>query len=173
MSHLITITAAGAHGDGTLARPNGTLTALARELAGCARALLPDGAGLFMGVERDAHGAVRLIWWRASDLRLIAEISAAPDAFCPPDSAEGMLQDAAGPLLAYLAGRWPMPPAALGVITDGEGVAFVPDHPALSAPRWLDRLAMGAMTLTTIIPFDALGPCGLLSPGLAAPSLLH
>jgi hypothetical protein len=143
-------------------RPNRRLTALAREVARCAQPLLPFGAGLFLGVETDAAGVLRLIWWRRDDFGKVAEISAAPEAFCPEDSDEGALQEASAELLAYLAGRWPAPPRGYGVITDGTGVAFAPDHPAPSAAGWLLRQAAGEASLLAILPLDPAGPCALL-----------
>lgn len=145
-------------------RPNRRLTALAREVARCALALLPEGAGLFMGLESDAAGVLRLIWWRRDDFGLVAEISASPEAFCPIGTDEGALQEAALELLDYLAGRWPAPPAGYGVITDGTGVAFAPDHPAPSASGWLLRQATGSAPLLAIVALDPLGPCALLAP---------
>lgn len=149
---------------GNLPRPNRTLTALAREAALRARPLLPEGAGLFLGLETNARGELRLLWWRQHDFRLVAEIAASPDGFCAGNSEEGALQDAAAALLDYLVGRWPTPPAEFGVITDGVGVAFAPDHPAPSAAGWLLRLARGDSTLAAIIDLDHAGPCGLLAP---------
>ena len=144
-------------------RPNRTLTALARDVAACARPLLPDDAGLFLGLETDAAGTLRLLWWRRDDFRLVAEISASPEGFCPEDSEEGALQEAGSALLEYLVGRWPAPPAGFGVITDGTGVAFAPDHPAPSATGWLVRHATGGTSLLAIVPLDPAGPCALLA----------
>lgn len=144
-------------------RPNRHLTALAQEVARCAAALLPPQAGLFMGLEANAEGTIRMLWWRARDFSLVAQISAAPDAFCPIDTPEGALQEAAAELLDYLAGRWPSPPMGYGVITDGVGVAFTPDHPAPSAAGWLLRQATGDTALLAIVPLDPAGPCTLLA----------
>lgn len=145
-------------------RPNRRLTALAQELARCAGALLPAGAGLFLGLEINAAGVLRMLWWRSDDLGLVAEIHATPDAFCPADSQEGALQQAAHALLDYLAGRWPSPPNGFGVITDGVGVGFAPDNPAPSASGWLMRHASGANQLLAITPLDPTGPCAILRP---------
>ncbi len=158
-------------GPGNLPRPNRTLTELAREAARCARPLLPEGAGMFMGLETNAEGELRLLWWRHRDFRLVAEISAGPDGFCAADSEEGALQDAAAALLDYLAGRWPSPPEELGVITDGVGIAFAPDHPAPSANGWLLRIASGESTLAMILDLDETGPCALLGPQRSVKSL--
>lgn len=147
---------------GSLPRPNRRLTALARETARRARPLLPDDH-LFLGLEISDTGVLRMLWWRREDLSLVAEITAAPAGFCPEDSEEGALQDAASALLIYLSGRWPSPPAGLGVITDGVGVAFAPDHPAPSAPGWLERQASGRSQLLSIVALDPAGPCALLS----------
>lgn len=154
----------GAQGWAMMPRPNRRLTALAREAARCALPLLPEGAGLFLGLEIDAAGLLRLIWWRSDDFGVVAEISATPEAFCPADTDEGALQEAATELLDYLAGRWPAPPSGYGVITDGTGVAFTPDHPAPSASGWLLRQATGSAPLLAIVPLDPAGPCALLAP---------
>ncbi|WP_137863820.1 MULTISPECIES: hypothetical protein [unclassified Sphingomonas] len=148
---------------GSLPRPNRRLTALAQDVARLARPLLPAGSDLILGLEATADGQIHLLWWRRRDFKRVATISAAPDAFCPEDSDEGALQDAAAALLDYLAGRWPTPPGALGAITDGTGVAFAPDHPAPSAEGWLLRHATGESTLAMILDLDPAGPCGLLT----------
>src|SRR4051812_8967738 len=104
----------GMQGWTMMPRPNRHLTELASEVARCAQPLLPEGAGMFMGLETDAAGTLRLIWWRSGDFGLVAEINATPEAFCPADTEEGALQEAAAELLDYLAGRWPAPPAGYG-----------------------------------------------------------
>lgn len=156
----------------TLANPNRKLTELAREVVRCARPLLPKGAGMFLGLQFDTQDTLRLIWWRRDDFRLIAEIAASAEGFCPEDTAEGAMQDAATALLSYLAGRWPSPPAQFGVITDGVGVAFAPEHPAPASDGWLLRHATGAASLTAILPLDGEGPCALLC-GSVRPLSFH
>lgn len=156
----------------TLARPNRKLTALAQDVVRCAQPLLPHNAGLFLGLQREAGDTLRLIWWRRDDFRLIAEIAASAEGFCPEDTAEGAMQDAATALLTYLAARWPAPPAQFGVITDGVGVAFAPEHPAPASEGWLLRHASGAGSLTAILPLDREGPCALLC-GLGSPLSFH
>ncbi|MET0309650.1 MAG: hypothetical protein ABW023_13165 [Sphingomonas sp.] len=155
-----------------LARANRRLTELAQEVVRCAQPLLPAGAGLFLGLQRDSDDTLRLIWWRRDDFRLIAEIAATAEGFCPEDTAEGAMQDAASALLAYLGGRWPTPPAQFGVITDGVGVAFAPEHPAPASDGWLLRHATGAASLTAILPLDGEGPCALLC-GSGLPLSFH
>lgn len=145
-----------------LARPNQRLTALAAEAARCARALLPADSGLLLSLEVDATDTLRLVWWRRN-FEQVAQISAAADGFCSPDSDEGALQDAAAELLDYLAGRWPTPPSDFGVITDGIGVAFAPNHPWPSAEGWLLKQASDASGLVAILPLDPNGPCALLA----------
>jgi hypothetical protein len=154
--------ASGAGGWTMMPRPNRRLTQLAERTARAARPLLPKDAGLFMALETDASERLRLVWWRSEDFTLVAEISAEPAGFCPTDTAEGALQEAASELLDYLAGRWPAPPAGFGVITDGVGVAFAPTDPAPSAPGWLSRQAAASVPLVAIIGLDANGPCTLL-----------
>ncbi|WP_213982164.1 hypothetical protein [Sphingomonas sp. dw_22] len=156
----------------TLPRPNRKLTELAQEVVRCAQPLLPQAAGLFLGLQRDADDTLRLIWWRRDDFRLIAEIAVSTEGFCPEDTAEGAMQDAASALLAYLAGRWPATPIQFGVITDGIGVAFAPEHPAPASQGWLLRHASGAASLTAILPLDPEGPCALLC-GSGRPLSLH
>lgn len=157
---------------GSLPRPNRRLTALAREVARLAQPLLPAGSDLILGLEATADGQIHLMWWRGSDLKRIAIISATPEAFCPEGSDEGLLQEAGAALLDYLAGRWPSPPEALGVVTDGVGVAFAPDHPAPSAAGWLLRHVAGESTLAMILDLDPAGPCGLLL-GAKMGSMFH
>lgn len=144
-------------------RPNRRLTALAQTVARLARPLLPADSGLLMGLELDSAAELRVIWWRGEDFSVVAQIHAGPEGFCPDDTEEGALQEAGTALLEYLGGRWPNPPAALGVITDGTGVAFTPDHPQPSAPGWLLRHAGGAAPLLAIVPLDPAGPCALLA----------
>ena len=145
-----------------LPRPNRRLTSLAAEAARCARPLLPEGSGLFLSLETDATEELRLIWWRR-DFRQVARIAATPEGFCPEDSYEGALQEAAAELLAYLSGRWPTTPADYGVITDGIGVAFAPNHPSPSVEGWLLQQASGRSGLLAILPLDPTGPCALLA----------
>jgi hypothetical protein len=153
---------------GSLPRPNRRLTGLAQDVARLSRPLLPAGSDLILGIEATMDGEIHLLWWRQRDFKRIATISAAPDAFCPEDSDEGALQEAAAALLDYLAGRWPTRPEALGVVTDGAGVAFAPDHPAPSAEGWLMRHATGGNTLAMILELDPSGPCGMLNGAHAA-----
>ncbi|NYT42141.1 hypothetical protein HZY97_15325 [Sphingomonas sp. R-74633] len=148
---------------GSLPRPNRHLTALAQDVARLAQPLLPAGSDLILGLEATTDGQIHLLWWRQRDFKRIATISATPEAFCPADSDEGAMQEAAAALLDYLAGRWPSPPEALGVVTDGTGVAFAPDHPAPSAAGWLLRHATGESTLAMILDLDPIASCGLLT----------
>lgn len=153
---------AKATGWAMLPHPNRHLTTLAAEAARCARPLLSESAGLLLSLETDATGEIRLIWWRR-DFERVAQICATPEGFCPPDSYEGALQDAAVELLDYLSGRWPAPPADFGVITDGIGIAFAPNHPCPSAQGWLLQQASGRSDLLAILPLDPNGPCALLA----------
>jgi hypothetical protein len=151
-----------------LSVPNRRLTAMAQQVTTLARPLLPQGRRLFLGIELDAEGELKLIWWRQRDYSEAARISAGPEGFCDIDTEEGAIQDAAYELLAYLAGRWPTPPAALGVITDGTGMAFAPADPVISTPGWLLRRVQDGSALLAILPLDPSGPCALL--GNAAPT---
>lgn len=153
-----------------LPRSNYKLTELAEEMVRCAQPLLPAGGRLFLGLQQETDGSLRMIWWRGDDFRLVAEIDASPEGFCDEDTDEGALQDAASACLTYLAGRWPSPPRRLGVITDGTGVAFSPQRPAVAEPGWLLDHAGGLATLTTILPLDGEGPCALLCTPVEAAS---
>jgi hypothetical protein len=146
-----------------LQRPNYRLTALTQQVVQLARPLLPSPR-MLIGIEAEAAGELWLSWW-GQDFRQVASIVAIPPGFCPVDSDEGRLQAAAVDLLAYLGGRWPVPPRRLGAITDGTGLAFAPDHPSLGEPGWLLRQAGGTGGLIAIIPFDSAGPCALLNAG--------
>lgn len=145
-----------------LPRSNYKLTELAEEIVRCAQPLLPAGGRLFLGLQLELDGSLRMIWWRGDDFRLVAEIDASPEGFCPEDSDEGAMQDAASACLNYLAGRWPSPPRRLGLITDGTGVAFSPERPAIAEPDWLIEHAGGQAKLMAILPLDGEGPCALL-----------
>ncbi|MBB5710789.1 hypothetical protein [Sphingomonas xinjiangensis] len=151
------------HGWTPMPRPNRHLTAMAKAVARLARPLLPDESGLLMGLELNASDSLRLIWWKRDDLSVVAQINAQPEGFCPADTEEGALQEAAFDLLEYLGGRWPNPPETLGVITDGTGVAFSSDHPQPSASGWLMRHVGGAAPLLAIVPLDSQGSCALLA----------
>jgi len=67
------------------------------------------------------------------------------------------LEDAARVLLAELARRWPVNalPPALGIFTDGGGVAFSSDNPSPISPDWLARHQSGLCPTTTLLPFAA------------------
>ena len=58
-------------------------------------------------------------------------------------------------LLAGLLPRWPANarPPSIGVVTDGHGVAFSPDHPSPGSAGWLGWHLGGACAVTTLLPF--------------------
>lgn len=70
-------------------------------------------------------------------------------------------------LLAELLPRWPANtrPPAIGIVTDGHGVAFSPDHPSPKGIGWLGWHIGGASATTTLLPF-APTSCwaGLIAP---------
>jgi hypothetical protein len=63
-------------------------------------------------------------------------------------------------LLTELIRRWPPNalPTAIGIVTDGSGVAFSADHPAPLSHAWLTRHLTGMYPMTTLTPFS---PCGI------------
>ncbi len=67
------------------------------------------------------------------------------------------LEDAAVVLLAEIARRWPVNalPPALGIFTDGGGVAFSSDNPSPLSPGWLARHQSGLCPTTCLLPFAA------------------
>lgn len=137
-----------------LPRPNRRLTALAVRLARCAGRVMEVGdqtALIGVTAERDT---VRLTWWNHR-MEVWAEITAGAPAFSPATSVEGALQRAGNALLDYFAGRWPdgASPPALGVVTDGIGVAFSPNYPAPCTPGWLDLHGSGRAYTITLLPF--------------------
>lgn len=143
---------------GRLAQPNCRLTALAERVARLADALLPRAGGILLALAIGADGALRMHWWSAR-FGTCAEITAVPAAFAPADSPEGALQRTAAELIGYLAGRWPAncAPATLGVITDGTGVAFSPEHPSPLDAGWLLRHCQSGAALTEILPLGENG----------------
>lgn len=70
-------------------------------------------------------------------------------------------------LIADLLPRWPANtrPPAIGIVTDGHGVAFSPDHPSPIGTGWLGWHLGGACATTTLLPF-APTSCwtGLIAP---------
>lgn len=137
-----------------LPRPNRRLTALATRLARCAGALMQVGnQTALIGVTAE-RGILRLTCWNHR-MDVWAELSAGPPAFAPASSLEGAVQRAGAALLDYFAGRWPdgARPPCLGVVTDGIGVAFSPNHPAPCVPGWLELHGSGRVAAVTILPF--------------------
>lgn len=133
-----------------LDRPNRHLTLLARETASRAAALIPNGMELHLGIARSPDGQLHIRWW-TPDGATCAELRAGPQRFAPAGSAEGELQRAGLALLDYLAGRWPQDavPGALGVVTDGEGLAFSATPGASSRKPW----SPDSHELIAILPF--------------------
>lgn len=168
--HYDSATISAADAPGTL-RPNRRLTALARALAASARDLLPMPNGMILGVVRNAR-ELRLLWWDHG-FALAAEVAVPLDDFCPEGTSEGAVQRDGEALIAYLAGRWPLhaAPSELGVITDGEGVAFAPTRPSPAAPGWLLHHACGETPLQAILPLDPAGPCRVLNRPVASQSV--
>lgn len=147
----------------TALRPNRRLTALAQALAASARGLLPADDDRILGVARNRH-ALRILWWDRS-FALVDEVTVPLDAFGAPETDAGAVQRDGDALIDYLAGRWPQhaAPAELGVITDGDGVAFAPTRPSPAAPGWLLHHAFGDTALQMILPLDPTGSCALLT----------
>jgi len=67
------------------------------------------------------------------------------------------LEDSAWVLLGELARRWPVNalPPAIGIFTDGGGVAFSSDNPSPLSPDWLARHQSGHCPTTALLPFAA------------------
>jgi hypothetical protein len=133
-----------------LDRPNRRLTLLARETASRATALIPPGTALHVGIACAPDGEIDIRWWTPEGT-VCAELRAGPERFAPAGSSEGELQRAGLALLEYLAGRWPegAVPGALGVITDGEGLAF--STAPVASPRTI--WSPDSHELIAILPF--------------------
>jgi len=164
-----------------LPRPNQRLSRYAAHVAACARPLIglagPDATiGVTSEMSRCGDDLLRLTWWDGA-MTQIAEVVALSSAFRPEDTSIGALQRAGDALLGYLAGRWPAEasPPALGVVTDGYGVAFSPRFPSPRAPGWLAMHGGGLARPLTIVPFPALGgsPFSALELEPVEPATLH
>lgn len=148
-----------------LPRPNRRLSALAHVVAERARPLIAaSGGSSLIGITAEAGEILRITWWN-DRMTVYAELSSNPAAYCDAISAEGALQRSGAALLAYLAGRWPSEavPPALGVVTDGVGVAFSPCHPSPCEAGWLQRHGSGAARPVAILPFAPGGTGALLA----------
>jgi hypothetical protein len=154
-----------------LLRPNATLTRLAGDLASAAARLIDGDPRLFLTVTRRAE-RLSIGWWNPQPM-LLALMEAPSERFAPHRSAEGALQLAGTALIAWLEGRWPPHalPAAIGVVTDGTGVAFAPERPDPEASGWFVHHAAGGGRLRPIVPFDPVGPCALLTASEPIPVL--
>ncbi|RZT53412.1 hypothetical protein EV283_2667 [Sphingomonas sp. BK036] len=71
------------------------------------------------------------------------------------DPALAALEQSGKVLLAGLLPRWPANarPPSIGIVTDGHGVAFSPDHPSPGSAGWLGWQLGGACAVTTLLPF--------------------
>jgi hypothetical protein len=139
--------------------PNRQLTELAEEAARRAAPLVSPGRLPLLGITASLDGRLRLSWWNPRFER-VAEIVAGTDSFSPAATTEGAVQRAGLALIAHLSGRWPPQavPRALGVVTDGTGLAFSPQHPSPLAPGWLLRHGMAGAHALAILPFASEAP---------------
>jgi len=83
-------------------------------------------------------------------------------------------EKAARALLDDLIRRWPANarPPAVGIFTDGSGVAFSSDHPSPLSSDWLAQHQAGRCPTTTLLPFCPDGGWArIISP--AASAFLH
>ena len=140
----------------TLPGMNPSLVRIARRLARHARPLLLANEALLLSMTtgtQDDRALLSTCFWDAS-------CTLAPP---PPMLRYGALQrhlaaleTAAHILLVDLIGRWPANaiPPALGILTDGGGVAFSSDHPSPLSPDWLAHHQAGLCPTTTLLPFS-------------------
>jgi len=138
-----------------LPRPNRRLSTHAARVAACAERLIQRWGGqTYITITAEVDGPLRLGWWN-SHMEPIAELNATIDDFCLPETGEGALQRAGAELLAYLVGRWPpgASPPALGILTDGVGVAFSPRYPSPRTTGWAVLHCGGGAQPLSILPF--------------------
>ncbi len=89
---------------------------------------------------------------RASDSQMLREARIA-------------LQDHGRALYRELARRWPANavPPAIGVVTDGTGMAISSSHPSALSHAWLTEHLANIAPVCVLLPFRAQGPWALLS----------
>lgn len=145
---------------GAVALPGDTaaLAAIARVLAAQAGPVLSSsGSTLLMLTLATAgaeHDPLDIGCWDGRR-PVSAPWSPLPVGGAADDPGLAALQAAGRLLLVGLLPRWPANarPPSVGIVTDGHGVAFSPDHPSPARTGWLGWHLGGACATTTLLPF--------------------
>jgi hypothetical protein len=141
----------------------------ARELLAPVRSLLArQRSPLLTLCQARGDSAVRLFGW-TERLEPGEEILAGG---ASAETVHAAIRAAGARALRQVALRWPpyAPPPAIGLVTDGTGLAISGEHPCGLSRQWLiDQLGQGAPA-SIILPFDESGVWALLSRTPAGPS---
>ncbi len=106
----------------------------------------------------------RLVLWR-DDFSIGGEIEQRISENKMLRDARIALQDHGCALYRELAHRWPANavPPAIGVVTDGTGMAVSANHPSALSQAWLTEHLANLAPVSVLIPFRAHGPWALLT----------
>lgn len=146
------------------------LADLARPVAASARILLAANRAALLSLTmllRQDDGLVAMCWH--GPLVQIG-LAATLDLNRPVLRRAGADFETAGArLIEHVARRWPpnAVPPAIGIVTDGEGLAFSPDHPSPLAPDWLALHRARRCTPTELLAFGDRGGWALLTAEVA------
>jgi hypothetical protein len=130
---------------------------IAERLALHARPVLAANQAILLNATITGRGDSASLTTSAWDARCLPAPLAPIAAGDPLGRSLAALEDAACVLLAELARRWPVNalPPAIGIFTDGGGVAFSSDNPSPLSPDWLARHQSGLCPTTALLPFAA------------------
>jgi hypothetical protein len=133
------------------------LVRIAERLALHARPVLNANKAILLNATITGRGDNAVLTTSAWDAHFLPAALALISPGDPLGYSLAALEDAARVLLAELARRWPVNalPPALGIFTDGGGVAFSSDNPSPLSPDWLARHQSGLCPTTTLLPFAA------------------
>lgn len=144
-----------------------SLARIATQVARHARPLLLANYATLLTITIDTRDEQAPLWIGFWDLRgTLAPLPMRPG---KAKKAFAALEAAASILLADLIQRWPANavPPAVGIFTDGGGVAFSSDYPSPLSSNWLAHHQAGLCPTTTLVPFHPNGAWSrLIAPTL-------
>ncbi|WP_404367632.1 hypothetical protein AB5I39_13185 [Sphingomonas sp. MMS24-J45] len=149
-----------------------SLARIARQVAHHASPILRANQALLLTMTIDTRDESAPLWIGFWDSR--CTLNPLPIHESKSTKALAVLTAAANVLLADLIRRWPVNavPPAVGIFTDGSGVAFSSDHPSPLSTNWLVHHQAGLCPTTTLVPFSPNGAWSrLIAP--AAEPLIH